>query len=135
MPCVRHRNSCLTNFLSSLKLNMRMKKFLFVFVICVSMAFFVEAKPKNLHRKKRDLSSNFIFQESKKDIELILSKFGDDEPVKVEVILMVDGNTYHIQMVTPTNHCNAFRARIDRKTKTASFLKTHYDCIKFEDQL
>ena len=112
-----------------------MKRILSIFIICISVTLFVEAKPKKPHKKKRDLSSNFIFQESKKDIKLILSKFSDDESVKVGAILMVDSNTYHIQMVTPTNHCNAFRVRIDRKTKTASFLKMQYDCIQFEDQL
>ena len=111
-----------------------MKKILSVFIICFSVAFFVEAKSKKRpHRKKRDLSS-FIFQESKQDIELILSKFSDNERVKFGAILMVDSNTYQVQMVTP-GHCNAFRLRIDRKDKTASFLKKQYDCIKFEDRL
>ncbi len=115
---------------------MNAKFLFFILIFFISFDFLVEAKQKKrLHTTSRNLSSNFIFQESKKDVELILSKFGDDEAMKLNAILRVDNNTYQVQIVISNNHCNAYRLRVNRKAKTASFLKGHFDCIKFEEDL
>ena len=113
---------------------MNVKKFVF-FILIISLGFFAGAKQKKLHTTSSSHSSNFIFHESKKDVELILSKFGEDEAMKLNAILRVDGDTYQVQTVISNNHCNAHRLRVNRKTKTASFLKGHFDCIKFEENL